>query len=89
MDNVGVATDGCIEGLSKIIDLIHAGILPKSVSYSAVEELMVQDKLAMMISGPWAWSKPESAWDQIRGGTGSRREWKAGSPICWCDGCIR
>jgi maltose/maltodextrin transport system substrate-binding protein len=51
-----VATDGCIEGLSKIIDLIHAGILPKSVSYSAVEELMVRDKLAMMISGPWAWS---------------------------------
>jgi len=56
LDNVGVATDGCIEGLSKIIDLIHAGILPKSVSYSVVEELMVQDKLAMMISGPWAWS---------------------------------
>jgi maltose/maltodextrin transport system substrate-binding protein len=53
---VGVATDGCIEGLSKIIDLIHAGILPKSVSYSAVEELMARDKLAMMISGPWAWS---------------------------------
>ena len=56
VDKVGVATDGCIEGLSKIIDLIHAGILPKSVSYSAVEELMVRDKLAMMISGPWAWS---------------------------------
>jgi maltose/maltodextrin transport system substrate-binding protein len=56
VDNVGVATDGCIEGLSKIIGLIHAGILPKSVSYSAVEELMVRDKLAMMISGPWAWS---------------------------------
>jgi maltose/maltodextrin transport system substrate-binding protein len=56
VDKVGVATDGCIEGLSKIIDLIHGGILPKSVSYSAVEELMVRDKLAMMISGPWAWS---------------------------------
>jgi maltose/maltodextrin transport system substrate-binding protein len=56
VDKVGVATDGCIEGLTKIIDLIHAGILPKSVSYSAVEELMVRDKLAMMISGPWAWS---------------------------------
>ena len=56
VDNVGVATDGCIKGLSQIIDLIHAGILPKSVSYSAVEELMVRDKLAMMISGPWAWS---------------------------------
>jgi maltose/maltodextrin transport system substrate-binding protein len=30
--------------------------LPKSVSYSAVEDLMGRGKLAMMISGPWAWS---------------------------------
>jgi maltose/maltodextrin transport system substrate-binding protein len=56
VNKVGVATEGCVDGLSKIIDLIHAGLLPKSVSYSAVEELMVRDKLAMMISGPWAWS---------------------------------
>jgi maltose/maltodextrin transport system substrate-binding protein len=56
VNKVGVATAGCVDGLSKIIDLIHAGLLPKSVSYSAVEELMVRDKLAMMISGPWAWS---------------------------------
>jgi maltose/maltodextrin transport system substrate-binding protein len=56
VNKVGVATQGCVNGLSKIIDLIHAGLLPKSVSYSAVEELMVRDKLAMMISGPWAWS---------------------------------
>jgi maltose/maltodextrin transport system substrate-binding protein len=56
LNKVGVATEGCVDGLSKIIDLIHEGLLPKSVSYSAVEELMVRDKLAMMISGPWAWS---------------------------------
>jgi maltose/maltodextrin transport system substrate-binding protein len=36
--------------------LVHAGILPKSVSYSSSEELMARDKLAMTISGPWAWS---------------------------------
>jgi maltose/maltodextrin transport system substrate-binding protein len=56
LDDVGVATPGSVEGLSKIIALVQAGILPKSVSYSAVEEMMGQDKLAMMISGPWSWA---------------------------------
>ena len=56
LKNVGVADRGAVEGLSKIIALIHAGVLPKSVSYSTVEDLMGQGKLAMMISGPWAWS---------------------------------
>jgi maltose/maltodextrin transport system substrate-binding protein len=54
--NVGVADVGAVKGLSKIIDLINAGVLPKSVSSGADEDLMGQGKLAMMISGPWAWS---------------------------------
>ncbi|MGA8657596.1 MAG: maltose/maltodextrin ABC transporter substrate-binding protein MalE [Chthoniobacterales bacterium] len=54
--NVGVANPGAIAALSKIIGLIHEGILPKSVLYSRTEELMGQGKLAMMISGPWSWS---------------------------------
>jgi maltose/maltodextrin transport system substrate-binding protein len=55
LQNVGVAARGAVEGLSEIIALIHAGVLPKSVSYSAVEDLMGRGKLAMIISGPWAW----------------------------------
>jgi maltose/maltodextrin transport system substrate-binding protein len=54
--NVGVATPGAVEGLSKIVSLVRAGILPKSVDYSTTEELMGLGKLVMMISGPWAWS---------------------------------
>jgi maltose/maltodextrin transport system substrate-binding protein len=56
LQDTGLATSGAVQGLSEIIALIHAGVLPKSVSYSAVEDLMGQGKLAMMISGPWAWS---------------------------------
>jgi maltose/maltodextrin transport system substrate-binding protein len=56
LKNVGVADVGAVKGLSKIIDLINAGVLPKSVSSGADEDLMGQGKLAMMISGPWAWS---------------------------------
>jgi maltose/maltodextrin transport system substrate-binding protein len=56
LHDIGVAAPGPIDGLSRIIGLIKAGVLPKSVSYSMTEELMNQGKLAMTISGPWAWS---------------------------------
>jgi maltose/maltodextrin transport system substrate-binding protein len=54
--NIGIATPGSVAALSKIISLIQSGILPKSCSYSETEDLMGQGKLAMIISGPWAWS---------------------------------
>jgi maltose/maltodextrin transport system substrate-binding protein len=56
LGNVGVANSGAVEALSKILSLVKSGVLPKSVSYSAAEDLMSQGKLAMMISGPWAWA---------------------------------
>jgi maltose/maltodextrin transport system substrate-binding protein len=54
--DTGLAAPGAIQALNEIIGLVHAGVLPKSVSYSAVEDQMGQGKLAMIISGPWAWS---------------------------------
>jgi maltose/maltodextrin transport system substrate-binding protein len=54
--NIGVATPGAVDALTKIIGLMRAGILPKVCPYSETEDLMGQGKLAMMISGPWAWS---------------------------------
>jgi maltose/maltodextrin transport system substrate-binding protein len=54
--NIGIATPGAIDALSEIIRLIQTGILPKVCPYSETEDLMGQGKLAMMISGPWAWS---------------------------------
>jgi maltose/maltodextrin transport system substrate-binding protein len=54
--DIGVANPGAVDALSKILALVKAGVLPKSVSYSAAEDLMSQGKLAMMISGPWAWA---------------------------------
>ena len=56
LKNVGVADRGAVEGLSKIIAFINAGVLPKSLSSGGEEDLMGQGKLAMTISGPWAWS---------------------------------
>jgi maltose/maltodextrin transport system substrate-binding protein len=54
--NIGVANRRAVQGLSEIIALVKAGVLPRSVSYGVTEELMSQGKLAMTISGPWAWA---------------------------------
>jgi maltose/maltodextrin transport system substrate-binding protein len=56
LHNIGVANPRAIQGLSEIIALVKARVLPKSVSYGVTEELMSQGKLAMTISGPWAWA---------------------------------
>jgi maltose/maltodextrin transport system substrate-binding protein len=56
LNNVGVATPPAVEGLSKIIALVDEGLLPKSVSYGIAEQMMSQGKIAMMLSGPWAWA---------------------------------
>jgi maltose/maltodextrin transport system substrate-binding protein len=54
--NVGVATDGVIQGLSEIVRLIDTGVLPRMASGGDIaQQLMAQGKLAMMISGPWDW----------------------------------
>jgi maltose/maltodextrin transport system substrate-binding protein len=53
--NIGIANPRAIEGLTEITALVKAGVLPKSVSYGVTEELMGKGKLAMTISGPWAW----------------------------------
>jgi maltose/maltodextrin transport system substrate-binding protein len=56
LHNIGVATPGAIKGLSKIVDLVHAGILPTGPVGGEGELLMAQGKLAMTISGPWDWA---------------------------------
>jgi maltose/maltodextrin transport system substrate-binding protein len=55
LKNVGVANPGAVDGLSQIVALIRAGILPKHTPYSTVESEICRNKAAMIISGPWAW----------------------------------
>ena len=53
--DIGVATAGAVEGLSKIVALVRNGILPIGPVNGEGEELMAEGKLAMTISGPWDW----------------------------------
>ena len=55
LKDVGVANPGAVDGLSQIVALIRAGILPKHIPYSSVESGICQNQAAMIISGPWAW----------------------------------
>lgn len=53
--DIGVASAGAIEGLSKIVALVRNGTFPIGPVNGEGEDLMARDKLAMTISGPWDW----------------------------------
>jgi maltose/maltodextrin transport system substrate-binding protein len=54
--DVGVAGPGAVAALEEIVGLIDRGIMPRGATYSVMEQQMNRGQLAMMISGPWAWS---------------------------------
>jgi maltose/maltodextrin transport system substrate-binding protein len=56
VNNMGVNNDGAVKGLQAIVGLINAGVMPKGASYSVMDQKMNGGELAMMVSGPWAWS---------------------------------
>jgi maltose/maltodextrin transport system substrate-binding protein len=57
VNDIGVDTSGAVRGLTEIVNLIKAGVLPKGSSYSVMDQKMNSGELATMISGPWAWAK--------------------------------
>jgi maltose/maltodextrin transport system substrate-binding protein len=54
--DIGVNNEGAVKGLQGIVGLINAGVMPKGASYSVMDQKMNGGELAMMVSGPWAWS---------------------------------
>src|ERR1700722_7279419 len=54
--NIGVNNEDAVKGLQGIVELINAGIMPKGASYSVMDQKMNSGELAMMVSGPGAWS---------------------------------
>ena len=56
LNDIGVDNSGAIAGLSAIIDLINAGVLPKGSTQDISEEKMSSGVLAAMVNGPWIWT---------------------------------
>jgi len=53
--DIGVNNPAAIAAMETVVGLIHEKVLPESLSYSIAEAQMNQGKLAMFISGPFAW----------------------------------
>ena len=53
--DVGVNHPAAVAAMEAVVGLIQAQVLPSSLSYSVAEAQMNQGKLAMFISGPFAW----------------------------------
>jgi maltose/maltodextrin transport system substrate-binding protein len=51
----GVNTEGAVRGAEMIRRLIDEGVMPRSARYSDMESQFGAGKVAMMLSGPWAW----------------------------------
>ena len=53
--DIGVNHPAAVAAMQTVADLIRAKVLPSSLSYSIAEAQMNQGKLAMFVSGPFAW----------------------------------
>ncbi|MRI32337.1 maltose/maltodextrin ABC transporter substrate-binding protein MalE [Endozoicomonas sp. OPT23] len=54
--DVGVNSKGAKKGAQMLSDLITKDVMPKGVDYGVMDSNFNQGKVAMMITGPWAWS---------------------------------
>ncbi len=52
----GVNDKGAMEGAKMLVDLIDKGVMPRGVDYGVMEANFNKQKVAMMITGPWAWA---------------------------------
>lgn len=52
---VGVNSQGAVLGAQMLERLIREGVMPRGARYAEMEAQFNQGKVAMMISGPWAW----------------------------------
>lgn len=54
--NVGVNNAGAVKGVQAVVNLINAGAMPATATYSDMEGQMASGQVAMMINGPWSWN---------------------------------
>lgn len=52
---VGVNSPGALAGVQMLERLVREGVMPRGARYSDMESQFAAGKVAMMISGPWAW----------------------------------
>lgn len=58
---VGVNNAGALQGATLLRRLVDEGVMPRGARYSDMESQFAAGKVAMMISGPWAWDNAKKA----------------------------
>jgi maltose/maltodextrin transport system substrate-binding protein len=59
--DVGVNSAGALQGAQMLERLVREGVMPRGARYSDMESQFASGKVAMMISGPWAWDNANKA----------------------------
>ena len=59
--DTGVNNSGAMAGGKMLVDLIDKGVMPRGVDYGVMESTFNRQRVAMMISGPWAWANLEKS----------------------------
>ncbi|MFC4259997.1 maltose/maltodextrin ABC transporter substrate-binding protein MalE [Marinobacter lacisalsi] len=54
--DTGVNNEGALKGAKTITRLIEEGIMPRGADYGVMDSKFNKGEVAMMITGPWAWS---------------------------------
>lgn len=57
--STGVNNEGAVAGAELLRAMVEDGVMPRGVDYGIVDTAMNKGEVAMMISGPWAWSNLE------------------------------
>ena len=53
--DTGIATAGAVRGVEVMLDLVHRGMLPRTVTYADAEAAINDGSVAMTFNGPWGW----------------------------------
>lgn len=53
VDDIGLNNEGAIEGLTTFQDFVQEGLIPKALTTDVLEGLFSENKVAMVVSGPW------------------------------------
>lgn len=56
VNDIGVNSAGAKKGAKMLSDLIEKDVLPRGVDYGVMDSSFNKGTVAMMITGPWAWS---------------------------------
>jgi len=54
--DTGVNNPGAVRGVETLMQLVKAGVMPKTATYAEAEAGVNEGRLAMMINGPWSWN---------------------------------